>query len=320
MAEAQAVEETVLNAFMADLEPENQPANPAGEAPVVEGADAPTQPEPEEVVAQKETQDEQTIEIDPDEPLFDLEVTDEEGKKTAQKVSLREFQQGYLRERDYRKKTQELARQREELPKLVAKQGQELSESYTKRLAELQGLVVKTVAAELADKDLNKLAAEDPFAYVQISNRARQLNELLQAVQKEQAAEFSKKQELEQKSSMEKWQRSLEILQSDIPDFGPSVVKRLIDVGEEWGFSKDEVSGWTDHRLIKMLHALSDKKTVESKKPEIEKKVAVVTKVMKPGQPTKARSSLDDAKARFKKGGGKVGSEDGIALFEAMLN
>jgi hypothetical protein len=314
MAEA-TTEETVLNAFMADLVPENQPANPAGEAPVVEGADAPTQ---EESQAEEQPQDIQTIEIDPDEPLFEQEV-EEEGKKVAQKLSLKELQQGYLRDRDYRKKTQELARQREELPKLVAKQGQDLSESYAKRLGELQGLVVKTVAAELADKDLNKLAAEDPFEYVRISNRARQLNELLQAVQKEQEAETHKKREVEQKSSLEKWQRSLEILQSDIPDFGPAVVKRLIDAGEEHGFSKDEVSGWTDHRLIKMLHALSEKKSVESKKPEIEKKVAVVTKVMKPGQPSKSRSSLDEATARFKKGGGKVGSEDGIALFEAML-
>jgi hypothetical protein len=314
MAEA-TTEETVLNAFMADLVPENQPANPAGEAPVVEGADAPTQ---EESQAEEQPQDIQTIEIDPDEPLFEQEV-EEEGKKVAQKLSLKELQQGYLRDRDYRKKTQELARQREELPKLVAKQGQDLSESYSKKLSVVHGVLLKTVAAELGNVNMSQLAKEDPFEYVRISNRARELNEIQQVVEREIEAEATKRKEEQQKADMAKWQQSLQILQSEIPDFGHSVVKRLIDAGEEHGFSKDEVSGWTDHRLIKMLHALSEKKSVESKKPEIEKKVAVVTKVMKPGQPSKSRSSLDEATARFKKGGGKVGSEDGIALFEAML-
>jgi hypothetical protein len=64
---------------------------------------------------------------------------------------------------------------------------------------------------------------------------------------------------------------------------------------------------------VKMLHALSEKKTIESKRPEVEKKVAVVTKVLKPGQPSKSRSANDEARAKFRKSG-KL--EDGLAVFE----
>jgi len=311
-------ENQVLDAFESSLgqaeATETPDATPAPEAAQVEGAEAP-QAEEEQVEQAAEQEEVQTIEIDPDEPLFEQEI-EEDGQKVAQKLSLKELQQGYLRDRDYRRKTQELARQREELPKLVAKQSQDLSESYTKRLAELQGVVTKTVAAELADADLNRLATEDPFEYVRISNRARQLNELLQAVQKEQEAEVAKRKEEDQRQATEKWQKSLEVLNREIPDFGPAVVKRLIDAGEEWGFSRDEVSTWNDHRLIKMLHALSEKKAVQSKRPQVEKKVAVVTKTVKPGQPTKARNAIDEAKAKLRKSG-KL--EDALPIFERML-
>jgi hypothetical protein len=313
-------ENQVLSAFEASMgqaeAPETPAAKPETEAAQVEGADAPQAEETEKPeVKAEEVEETETIEIDPDAPLFEQEV-EEDGKKIAQKLSLKELQQGYLRDRDYRRKTQELARQREELPKLVAKQGQELSESYSRRLGELQLLVMKTVAEELHGKDLNALANEDPFEYVRVSNRERQIRELQQSIEKEMADVLAKKQENEQILASQKWQKSLEILHRDIPDFGPPVVKRLIDVGEEWGFSKDEVSQWTDHRLVKMLHALSEKKAIETKRPEVEKKVAVVTKVLKPGQPSKARSANDEARTRFRKSG-KL--EDGLGVFENFV-
>lgn len=316
MAESQAAEEKVISAFMGDLDPqpESQPANPETGATEADTAPA-TQDAQAEDSAQAEDTEVQTIEIDPDEPLFEHDV-EEDGKKVTQKLSLKELREGYMREKDYRRKTQDLARQREELPKSVAKQAQELSVSYEKRLSELQGLVVKTVAAELAGKDLNQLATEDPFEYVRISNRARQLNELLQTVQKELESEASKRSEEDNKGAAQRWQQSLEILQRDIPDFGPPVVKRLLDVATEWGFSAEEAKGLTDHRVIKMLHALSDKKAVEEKRPEVAKKVAVVTKTLKPGQPAKPSSKVQEARTKLRKSGRP---EDALAIFEASL-
>lgn len=313
-------EDRAIAAFMADM-PDAEPAEPANPTPgaqVAADEQAPASEAQTETEAKAEPakeEDVQTIEIDPDEPLFEQEI-DEDGKKVAQKLSLKELQQGYLRERDYRRKTQELARQREELPKLVAKQGQELNESYSKRISELEAFVLKSVAAEFNGVDLNKLANEDPLEYVRVSNRARQVQELLQTVRQEQSAASTARKEQEQKASNEKWQKSLEILQRDIPDFGPPVVKRLLDASEEWGFSKDEVAGWTDHRLVKMLHALTDKKTVDAKRPEVEKKVAVVTKTMKPGQ-AQAKSPLTEARAKLRKTGKP--DDAALAVFEQFV-
>lgn len=313
-------ENQVIDAFVADMTPAEATATtdakPVTEAAQVEGADAPQAEVTEQSeVKAEESQEAETIEIDPDEPLFEHEV-EEDGKKVAQKLSLTELKQGWMRDRDYRLKTIELARQRDELPRVVAKQAQELSESFTKRLGELQSLVLKTVAADVQGKDLNQLATEDPFEYVRISNRMRQIDELQQAIKKEQESESAKRQEEEQKAKAEKGRQMIETLQKDIPNFGEPVVRRLIEVGHDWGFTRDEVLAWDDARIVKMAHALSEKKAVESKRPEVEKKVAVVTKVLKPGQPAKSRSGLDEARAKLRKSGRP---EDALAIFESFV-
>jgi hypothetical protein len=310
-------ENEVLNAFEASMDVAEVPQTPAAnptEAAQVEGADAPQAEEASDVTAEQE--ETETIEIDPDAPLFEQEL-EEDGKKVAQKLSLKELQQGYLRERDYRKKTQELARQREELPKAVAKQGQELSESYTKRLSELSAMVAKTVAADIAGKDLNQIAESgDMFEYMRVSNRMRQLQELQQAIQKEQEGESAKRKEEEQHAKADRGRKMIESLQRDIPDFGEPTVKRLIEVGKDFGFDQKEVLEWDDARIVKMAHALSEKKTVEAKRPEIEKKVAVVTKVLKPGQSAKSRSANDEAMAKLRKSGRR---EDAVGVFERFV-
>lgn len=328
----QVEENQIIGAFMNSFGGDTVPAEstqapqPSKDGAQVEGADAPTgeaeapgdstDPKSAEPGADKEQEsDVQTIEIDPEEPLFEQEL-DEDGKKVKQKLSLKELQLGYLRTQDYHRKTEELARQREEVPKLIAKQGKELSESYGKRLAELNQLVLKTVAQELQGKDLNTLANEDAFEWVRVSNRIRQVNELLQTIRTEMESEKAKRDEEDQKAKAERWQKSHGILQKDIPQFGPDVVKRLIDAGEEWGFTKDEVSQWDDHRLIKMLHALSDKKALEAKRPEVEKKVAVVTKFVKPGTKTQTKSAIAEAQAKLRKSGRM---EDALPIFESFV-
>jgi hypothetical protein len=313
-------ENQVLSAFEASMgqaeAPETPAAKPETEAAQVEGADAPQAEETEtSEVAAEEAQETETIEIDPDAPLFEQEV-EEDGKKIVQKLSLKELQRGYLGDKDIRKAKMDIARQRDEIPKLVSRQVGDVRESYSKRLADVSAVVMKTIARELDGVDFVSLAKEDPWRHAELRERKEQLNELLQTVQKEREAEDAKRKEEEQKAAAERWQQSSEILQKDIPDFGPAVVRRLIDSGEEWGFSKDEVSQWTDHRLVKMLHALSEKKAIETKRPEVEKKVAVVTKVLKPGQPSKARSANDEARTRFRKSG-KL--EDGLGVFENFV-
>lgn len=274
-----------------------------GEVAVTESQEAVAEDQPE------------TIEIDPDEPLFEQEIH-EAGKKTTQKLSLKELQQGYLRQRDYTQKTQDLAKQRDELPKAYAKQMHDLSESYAKRLTELQQLAMKTVAAELDGVDWERLATDDPLGYPAKLERRLKLEKLLQTIQGEMKTATDRQSEEKNKSKSERWQKSLEILNRDIPDFGPDVAKRLIDAGKDWGFEPQEIAEWDDHRLIKLLHSQLEKKAVESKRPEVEKKVALVTKTVKPGAKSANRTQISEDMARLKKTGK---SEDALRVFQNLV-
>lgn len=278
-------------------------------------AEQPAETQEAEPKAEVSEEEPQTIEIDPDEPLFEQEINDG-GKKSTQKLSLKELQSGYLRQRDYTKKTQDLARQRDEYAKALAKQSQDVSESYSKRLSELQQLAMKTVAAELAGVDWERLAADDPLGYPAKFERRVKLEKLLQTIQSEMKEADERASQEKNKTKAERWQKSLEILNRDIPDFGPDVARRLVDAGKEWGFEPDEVAQWDDHRLIKMLHALSDKKVAESKKPEVEKKVALVTKTLKPGAKTANRPKFNEDMAKLRKTGRP---EDALAVFDALV-
>lgn len=291
---------------------EQQPAQAETAQPTEE---APQETEVQAEQPQEEVQQAETIELDPDEPLFEQEI-EENGKKVTRKFSLNELQRGNMWQRDYTRKTQDLARQRDELAKAYAKQSQEYAESYSKRLTELQQLAMKTVAAELAGVDWERLAADDPLGYPAKFERRQKLQTLLQTIQAEMQQAESQASQQKTKSKAERWQKSLEILNRDIPDFGPDVAKKLIDAGKDWGFEPQEIAEWDDHRQIKMLHALMDKKAVESKRPEVEKKVALVTKNLKPGAKTASRTKLSEDMAKLKKSGKDT---DALAVFEALV-
>lgn len=326
MAETRT-EEQILDAFMKGSpglseEPsatEQQPKaaqqqSTGTENAQVEGQDAPEQ-EQSQAPDPQDSAETETIEIDPDEPLFEQEI-EEAGQKKKQKLSLKELQQGYLRQADYTRKTQELAKQRDELPKVTAKQVQELGDAYAKRLSELNAFVSKVFAPELQNVDWNRLSTEDPFEYIKLQNRRQQVVEMIDLVKKEQDAASTKLAQEQQSKKASEWQKSLEVLTKDIPNFGPEIVKGLVETGRSYGFTDEDMAEWRDHRLLKMVYDIGNRKQIESKRPEVEKKVAVVTKILKPGAKQASRSSYDQARQQLRKTGKPA---DALPVFEAMV-
>ncbi len=322
MAE-QMTEEQILDAFEknsfgpsegTEEAPAQAEATPTGTAEnaQVEGADA------EEPQAAEKEEETQTIEIDPDEALFEQQI-DDGGKKVTQKLSLKELQQGYLRQSDYTKKTQELAKQRAEAQEQVRQATQTSLQQYSERLNQFQTALVKTVAPELANVDWNKLAAEDAFEYVRLSNRANQINQVLQAIENEKKTVKATLEEQEKKVNAEKWSKSVEILQQDIPEWGEPVAKRLAKAAQDAGFTSDEVAQWNDHRLIKLAHKAAmydDLQTKQATQKElVAKKIALVPKVLKPGaKPTS--TPVGEAMKKLQKSGKP---EDALPFFEALV-
>lgn len=280
----------------------------------VEGAEA-----EEAQASSEEAEETQTIEIDPDEALFEQEI-DQGGTKVKEKLSLKELQLGYLRQRDYTKKTEELAKHRAEAQEQARQANQVALKQYGERLNQLQAALVKTVAPELANVDWNKLATEDAFEYVRLSNRARQVNDVLQAIESEKRATSGSLKEQEEKAKAETWAKSQEILQRDIPDWGEPVAKRLAKAAQDAGYTADEVGQWNDHRLIKLAHKAALYDDLNSKQASQEKivakKIALVPKVLKPGPKPTPSTPVSEAMKRLQKSGKP---EDALPFFEALV-
>lgn len=309
-------EEQIMDAFAKDVpvnssEPPAEAKQPeeASQEPQVEGQ------EPEETQAAPEEPEEATIEIDPDEPLFEQELTDKEGRKKKEKLSLKELQRGYLAQAETTRRFQEAARIRTEAQEAVRKAEQQATEQSVKRLSELQDFILQAAAPELKNVNWDKLASEDAFEYVRLSNRAKQINDALQVIRAEKAKLEEAQKSEKQKARLERLAKSDETLRSE--GFSDETMSRFIKQAEDSGFTKEELQDF-DHRFFRLAHKAALYDDLQAKqageKKIVEKKVSVVPKVLKPGPKPKPTTAADEAMQKVKKTGKMT---DALPIFEA---
>lgn len=262
-------------------------------------ADAAAEPQRPTSEAQTENPDagEQSQEADPDpqptepppEPSYRVKVRGEE-----REVPLRELLNGYSRTEDYRAKTAELAEQRRALE---AKQAE-----ITTRAQQLDALLSHApfdpILEEGNKTDWTRLAQEDPAGYV--AKRAAydaRLTVYRQAAEQRQSALIE--------AQREQLARSHEALKADYPEWAddtkrPETVRKLASVLMDAGFSKEEVNGITDHRVLRVVmdavryrEGLQQRQAVEAKKVPPQAPQGV----MKPGVAGGAKAPSERAKS-----------------------
>ena len=152
---------------------------PEGETPETEEAQ-PTEEEEAQPVAEDESFEEETEEEEEPEGEEESEETDvEEGEElytvkvdgTEREVSLNELLNGYSRQSDYTKKTQQLSQERQQMGQLQQQWQQEMIAAQTERQQYIDALgqVVNqsmTGLEEYANIDWETLKEDDPIAYV----------------------------------------------------------------------------------------------------------------------------------------------------------
>lgn len=239
-----------------------------------------TQQEPQQE-AQPET--EAAVEIDPDAKFIEVEVKEEGGETRTEKLSLNELKAQRMMQADYQRKTQELARQREEVPLKIRQGIQEHLTQSVQQLQVLHGLVSQTVAQELANVDLNKLAVEDPAEYVRVSNRARQLAEAKQAVEGQIAQRSYQLSEMQKQNLQRMRDEATVKIKSEIPNYD-EIAPALRETGKAYGFTPEQIESVVHPGFAKLLHDAHEfRKSKDASKTLVDKKVATVPKVLKPG-------------------------------------
>jgi hypothetical protein len=281
-----------------------------------ETEEVPPQEEPtQEATTEEQPQEEQqdTITVDPDTPLVEITYKVEGGSEEKRMWSLNEMKSGVMMQKDYQRKTAELARAREQLTEEVGKMIEPERQQYAQNLNLLHQTVLGLVSPELQSVNWEQLAVENPSEYVKLSAKAQKFQQTLQFIQGQQ-------QQAQQKAFSQAVDHSKKMLADPvqgIPEWGDKLYQSLMKYGTDSGFNPDEMANVVDYRMIKVLWKAHKYDELQAAKPSVEKKVTVVPKVLKPGSPDgdlQARKEKD-LQSQLKKGGGKL--EDAAALYLA---
>ena len=315
--------EQTEQSFESFLTPNEQPENEIEEQATEELVNE------EEIIEDDEPYEEELEAAEEDEPHED-QVEEEESEQPQlytikvdgeeQEVTLEELQNGYSRQRDYTRKTQELAQQR----KAVEAKYQEISQKdaiYSQLLPRMES----TLKGELENEpDWNALYEADPIAYVREKDIWNEKKQKLQAVQAES-------QRLQQESAMAQQQQLQQFLQygqqqllEQIPEWQDNEVASkekmaIRDYGVNvLGYTPQEMDSVYDYRvLLGLRNAWLQHKTQQATKVKpTEKKAAART--ARPGTSNVPKSTTPVKKARQKLAKtGKV--QDAAKLFEQLL-
>ena len=267
---------------------------------------------------ESETLEEEQVELEdqPETQLYALNVNGEQVE-----VTLDELQNGYSRQKDYTRKTQELAQQR----KAIEQQQAELVQNenlYKELLPKLEASLNEGLGTE---PDWEQLYANDPIGYVRERDLYNEKKEKLTAVQSEQ----QRLQHEAQASQNEQIQKYMEYGEQEILKSVPEWKDTKVASSEklairdyamnDLGFTSQEIDQIYDYRLLKGLRNawLYNKVNKQTKKTPTQK-ASVRNRVAKPGSVTNKKSSTPLKRSRQKLA--KTGTvQDAAKVFEQLL-
>ena len=239
-----------------------------------------TESEEEEVSEQDVSQDEEQIDTQEkqdstEEALHKVKVAGQEFE-----VTLDELRNGYSRDADYRRKTEELSNDRKNFHSQSEKQRQD----YSQKLNEMNQILSNAqqeLNTEMNSADLEALYEEDPTEAARIEHRLRKKQEKLNmAMQKTQ---FEQKQQFDGYLQTEKTK-----LVNNIPDFADpgkasTLKNNMRSHLAKYGFNDSEIAQVYDHRILMLVNDAMKFGNLQKAKPNIAKKISKPSRVFSSG-------------------------------------
>jgi hypothetical protein len=284
-----------LTKFVRD-NPDNDPDHPTNSSE----PEAPQAP----VEAAPETPTEEVTEFDEETPFFDLEYKTEAGVE-KRKLSAKELREGYLAKQDYHRNIQKVKAQEAELSTKVQQAELQAIQQYTQKL-EMHQQAIQKLAGVKTMGEIEALSREDPAAAQQEFLRLINVNQTMQALEGEKQAAIARQQQAVQQARAKQIEAARQTLESDIKGWNADLYKEVLGgVAKDYGFQNQEVEPIVDARLIKVFHDAYKYRQLQQAKPEVNKRVVAVPKVVKPGSADKGSQSdaTQALQSRFKKSG-----------------
>ena len=253
--------------------------------------------------SQDETEEETSEDVSQDEEQIDtqekLEDSTYKVKVAGQEldVTLDELRNGYSRDADYRRKTEELSNERKNFHSQSEKQRLDYSQKLNdlnQRLSNAQ----QDLSAEINSAELDRLYEEDPTEAAKQERKLKKKQDVLnqsiyqaQAEQKEQFSSFLQDQQKKLLSKMPEF--------SD-PAKASNIKSNMKTTLNNYGFNDQEVAQVYDHRIVMLVNDAMKYRSMQNSKPNIAKKITKPSKPFSSGvKQTKSEVNLKVRKDKF---------------------
>ena len=266
----------------------------------------------EQVEEQNELSESEDIQENSEEPIYTVTIDG-----TNFEVTQDELIQGYQRNADYTRKTQELAAEKQQTSDFVERSKKDV-ETKIAKLDQLNQAAQVQLQQEYAQVDFEKLYDEDPVEAARMEHKMRKKNEQLQQVQQQtqqlQMEEFNKYLQEQQK------QLTIKLPELNHPEKGSQFKKQMRDYLSSQGFNDQEIDSVYDHRYVMLVRDAMSYRNLQAAKPQIKKKAVNAPKVVKGGVSKSKGQQAAEAKrqqlSRLKKSG-KVA--DAAKIFRSLV-
>ena len=337
LKEAQTDVDKAANAVFGLLNPKEEEEIGKSEAPKEEiKQDSPEpkkeessnedQPEEQEI-KEEESQEETSEDVSQDEEQSDVQEKPDSTEEQLHKVkvagqefdvTLDELRNGYQRDADYRRKTEELSNDRKNFQSESEKQRLD----YSQKLNELNqslSIAQQDLNAEINSADLDKLYDEDPTEAARVERKLKKKQDALsQSLQKAQAEQ---KQQFE--TFLQDQQRKLV---SKMPEFSDpakasSLKANMKNTLNNYGFNDQEVAQVYDHRIVMLVNDAMKYRSMQNSKPNLAKKISKPSKVFSSGvKQGKAEINQKARKEKFSRLRKSGSVKDASSIFLDMIN
>jgi len=233
-------------------------------------------------------------------------------------VTLDELKNGYSRDADYRRKTEELSYDKKQFMSESEKQRQNYS-SKLNEANQLLSVAQQQLQTEINSADLEKLYEEDPTEAARIEHRLRRkqekLNQAMEKTQSEQRKQF------ESFLSDQKKQLASKMPEFSDPTKASQLASSMKTTLNNYGFNDQEISQVYDHRIVMLVNDAMKYRNMQNSKPNLARKISKPGKVFSSGvKKDKADLNLTKRKeklGRLKKSGN---IKDATSIFLDMIN
>ena len=233
-------------------------------------------------------------------------------------VTLDELKNGYSRDADYRRKTEELSYDKKQFMSESEKQRQNYS-SKLNEANQLLSVAQQQLQTEINSADLEKLYEEDPTEAARIEHRLRRkqekLNQAMEKTQSEQRKQF------EGFLSDQKKQLASKMPEFSDPAKASQLASSMKTTLNNYGFNDQEISQVYDHRIVMLVNDAMKYRKMQNSKPNLAKKITKPGRVFSSGV-KKDKAEINLTKRKEKLGRlKKTGSiKDATSIFLDMLN